>query len=101
MLHAQCGVPLAFFRAETARKSTYLQNATCKLRILLARDEPTGGVAQIGAVQIQPNAPNQVMDLRLAKAGVGARCVCLDTVKGRQGGVGKKGNVNTRDGCGA
>ena len=47
----------------------------------LTGHDPAGRVAHVGAIKIEPNAPHQLGDVRLAEAGVGAARASGGTVE--------------------
>ena len=52
-----------------------------KIRRCLARHDPAGGVACVGAVEAQPNGANHLAHIGFAQAGVGARRTAGATVE--------------------
>ena len=87
MLHAHRSVTLAFVRAQPAGQRARLQDSPGQFRVLLARDETAGGITQIRAMQVEPNATDQVLYLRLAETGIRTRGARLCAVEGGQRGV--------------
>lgn len=68
-------VALALLGADTARRHACLEQRPCELRLegCLARQHAARRLAGIGAVEVDPDAPDELADVRLAQAGVGAR----------------------------
>src|SRR5262249_5498979 len=67
------GVPVALLRAEVAGPQAGADDALRQLpvRTRLACEDPPGGVAGIGAVEVPPDAEGQVSDVGLGQIGVG------------------------------
>ncbi len=84
MLHAHLGVPLALLGALAACLGTGLdENASVAgSEVRLARKLPGGCVADIGTVEIEVDALDEVWDLfALPQTRVGTRRTCLRAVK--------------------
>jgi hypothetical protein len=66
-------VALALLGARTTRDSARLERGAydAKVRFGLTGQDPAGGLAHIGAVEVQPDAPHQLRHIRLAEARVG------------------------------
>jgi hypothetical protein len=118
MLHAVRGVPFALVAAEAAGGRARLERGGNRLRLerRLARDDAADRVAQIGAIEVEPDAEDQIVDGLLAEAGIRTRGAGLGAVeagadagdqrvvvKGRSGvgfgswlGRSSSGNLRTR-----
>src|SRR5262245_44204434 len=86
------GVSRTLFGTLPARKLAQLERAAQKLqvRLLLPRKHVPGGLAHVGAIEIQPDASSEHLDVVLAEARVyardaGLRAVnaCVDTPRKR------------------
>ena len=68
------GVKLALRAAERARSSAGLDDRAQKLRVALraSRQETRGDRAEIGAIEVEPNAPAKRYEVGLREARVGA-----------------------------
>lgn len=66
---------LAFLAADTAGDDTGLKLSPQKLgdRIGLAPEDARGGLAYVGAVEVEPNALGQHLHLLFSQAGIGAK----------------------------
>jgi hypothetical protein len=83
VFHAVLGVLLALVPAEAARSGASLQGCVCHLGIegRLAGQYLAGGLADVGAVEVEPYAAGQRLHVLLAEAGVGARGAGLGAVE--------------------
>jgi len=84
VLHAHvAGVSLALIAARTARPRAGQKDASRRLQLegRLAREDPAGRPAQVGAVQAEPYAAGQVVEVLFAEAGVRAGGAGLGAVK--------------------
>jgi hypothetical protein len=75
------GVLFAFVRAKPARRRTNMKHASNHFFVEAgtARGEPAGDAADIGTIQIEPDALGERLDLFLCEAGIGARGTRLGT----------------------
>ena len=81
MLHV--GVSLALFGTDSAGGRACLESDGEHLRLerRLAGDDAPGRVAEVGAIEVEPDAPVQSFWIRLAEAGVGAGRTRLSAVE--------------------
>lgn len=83
VLHAVLRVPLALVTAEPAGGCAGTERGSGELGIkrCLAGNDASGRVTDIGAIEIEPDAADQIFDGLFAKAGVSARRACLCAVE--------------------
>ncbi len=79
------GVLLTLLTAQAACFGTSLESRPGHLRLegRLARNYSAGGVAHVGAVEVEPDAAGERLGIVLAVAGVGAICAALGAVVAR------------------
>src|SRR4051794_16782160 len=67
-------VPIALLGARTTRDNARLERGAddAEVGFGLTGHDPASGLAHVGAVEVQPNAPHQLRHIRLAEARVGA-----------------------------
>jgi hypothetical protein len=67
-------VPITLLGASATCDDTGLERGPYdgEIGLRLAGRDPARRVAHVGAVEVEPNAPHQLEDVRLAEAGVGA-----------------------------
>ena len=77
------GVPLALLSAHPARPRARLQSRSRHLRVerRLPREDLAGGIAEIGAVEVEADAASQHLYVSFAEAGVGAGRAGLGAVE--------------------
>ena len=76
-------VAITLFGASATCDNTGLERGAydADIGLGLTGHDPARRVAHVGAVKIEPNAPDHVGHIRLAKAGVGAARACGGTVE--------------------
>src|SRR4051794_2771589 len=76
-------VAIALLGASTTRDSAGLERRAydAEVGFSLAGHDPPSGLAHVGAVKVQPNAPHQLRHIRLAEASVGTGCTGGRTVE--------------------
>jgi hypothetical protein len=81
MLHV-LRMALALVTADTTRVGARLNNdpRDCRLKSNLPTDDIPGCCTDIGAVEVQPDAPREHLDILLAEARVRAGDACLRAV---------------------
>jgi hypothetical protein len=77
------GVPLALGPTDLTGRHAGLELGPqqAPIRLGLPGDQPAGRITDVGAVQVQPNAANQHLELRLAETGVSAGGAALGTIE--------------------
>jgi hypothetical protein len=80
-----CRVEFTLLGASTTCNNTCLDCGTCDpdIGLGLTGHHPSGRVAQVGTVEVEPNAPHQLGDVRLAEACVSAAGACDRTLETR------------------
>lgn len=83
VLHAMLAVLIALVAADLAGRCAGFEGGADHLRLRgrLPGDDPAGGVTDIGAVQVEPDAAVEHLRFLLAEAGVGAGSTGLGTVE--------------------
>jgi len=76
------GVPLALFAADLAGLDTGLELLADELNVGLRQpgEDVTGGHADSGAVEVQTDAPNEILDGLFAQARVGTGVAALSAI---------------------
>lgn len=96
MFHAMLAMLCALVAAQRAGLSARLKERPNHggLERSLTRQDAPGSGADVGAVQIQANAPGQMLDLSLAEAGVGAGGAGLRAVEARANALGQRAAIH-------
>jgi hypothetical protein len=92
------GVPFALGAAHLARCNTGLKLAAeeVPIRFRLARQDPSGHIAHVRAVQIEANALHHFLDVLLTEAGVSAACTALRAIETLLDAADESGRVDLR-----